>query len=436
VVAKPKSKGTAVRNSARKLADDRVGSVAVQIPLPLLDALGAAENAFFSLCLNAGREVLTAMMEQDRTELCGPKGKRLGERAAVRAGSAPSEVTLGGRRIPMRRLRARSIEGRELALGSFQFASNRDPLDRFTLATISRGVSTRGYQEVLEELPTGEAERSVSRTTVSRRFAALSSERLRELLSRPLAGLDLRVVLIDGIVFHDHTVLIALGVAADGRKHVLGLREGATENATVARALIADLIERGLPTDRAVLFVVDGSKALSKAITEIFGPLALIQRCQVHKMRNVLEHLPEAARPRVRRLMRDAWRLGNAKQAERKLRALAGGLERDHPGAAKSLGEGLLETLTLQRLGVGGALYQTLRTTNPIENLNGRINAFTRNVTHWRDGAMLVRWLGAAVLRAEAGFRRLRGHRDRISLVATLDRTIKTKSLDLSREAA
>jgi transposase-like protein len=271
---------------------------------------------------------------------------------------------------------------------------------------------------------------------VSRRFVALSTERLRDLTERKIGDLDIRAVLIDGIVFHDHTILIALGVSAEGTKHVLALREGATENATVAKALLKDLIERGLSTEQATLFVIDGSKALRKAIRDVFGALGIVQRYQVHKQRNVLEHLPENVRPRVRRVLRAAWEMNDAAIAERRLRALAGSLERDHPGAASSLLEGLVETLTLQRLSVRGALYRTLRSTNAIENLNGSVGRFTRNVKNWQGGAMLLRWVGAAVARASVGFRRVRGHADMSKLNTALDRVIKHNTLDRQQKAA
>jgi putative transposase len=230
--------------------------------------------------------------------------------------------------------------------------------------------------------------------------------------------------------------LVALGVAADGKKHVLGLREGATENTAVAKAMLEDLVERGLGTERAMLFVIDGSKALRRAIRDIFGSLGLVQRCQVHKRRNVLDHLPENVRPRVHRILAAAWEMAGAGLAERRLRALAGSLEREHPGASSSLLEGLAETLTLQRLGVRGALYRTLRSTNWIENLNDGIGRFTRNVKHWQGGEMLLRWVGAAVVHASVGFRRLRGHADMRTLLAALDRQIKHSNLDRQEKAA
>lgn len=424
-----------MKDSARNSSALRAPVVSVEIPLPVLESLHVAQHDLFALFVDTGRHVLQAMMEQDRVALCGPKGAHLPGRVAVRAGSAPSEVTLGGQRIAMRRLRARGADG-ELVLPSFAFAADRDPLDRRTWRAIARGVSTRGYRDVVDPLPAPEIGRATSKSAVSRRFVALSSARLQELIERQIGDLDIRAVLIDGIVFRDHTILLALGVSAEGKKHPLALREGATENATVAKALLEDLIDRGLSTEQAMLFVVDGSKALRKAIRDVFGPLGVVQRCQVHKQRNLLEHLPENARPRVRRVLRAAWEMADAVAAERRLRALARSLEQEYPGAASSLLEGLTETLTLQRIGVRGALYRTLRSTNAIENLNGGVGRFTRNVKHWQDGAMLLRWVGAAVVRASVGFRRVRGHADMSQLVAALDHAIKHNTLDSRQKAA
>jgi transposase-like protein len=214
---------------------------------------------------------------------------------------------------------------------------------------------------------------------------------------------------------------VALGIDAAGDKHVLGLREGSTESTRVVKALLSDLVERGLVADRARLWVIDGGKALRRGITELFGPLAIVQRCQEHKRRNVLEHLPEALQTGVGKAMRDAWDGANDKLAAKQLQRLATSLEADHPGAASSLREGLAETLTVQGLGITGALYRTLRTTNPIENLNGAIARYTRNVKRWKDASMALRWVASALSDASRRFRKLRGHRDMKTLLAALD---------------
>jgi transposase-like protein len=410
--------------------------VSVQVPLPLLERLEGVRQGFFALCVETGRQVLEGMMESDRTAECGPKWCRDPARAAVRAGTTPSEITLGGRRIPIRRPRVRGVADGERALPSFRWAADRDPLDTHTLDAIALGVSTRGYARSLEPLPQELAERSVSRSATSSRFVALSQRKLRECLARPLSELDLRVVLIDGLHFREHCILVALGVSSDGRKHLLGLREGTTENTPVARALLEDLVERGLPADRALLWGVDGAKALRKAVAQVFGPLAVVQRCQVHKLRNVKAHLPIELQRSVHQAMAQAYATPDARLAERQLERLARSLERKHPGAAGSLREGLAETLTLQRLGVRGALYLTLRSTNPIENLNGAVARFTRNVKRWRDGSMILRWVGTAALEAEKHFRRLRGYRDMTSLVAALRQHETQIGLDNKEKAA
>jgi putative transposase len=317
----------------------------VQVPLPLLAVLADAKTAFFGLCLTAGQQVFQTLMEQDRAQLCGPKNVPDPDRQAYRGGSAPSEVVLGGRRIVLPRLRARRVTGEELTLPSFAYASARDPLDARTLEAIAVGVTTRKYPRTLEPLRPDITERAVSKSAVSRRFVALTSARLTTWLATPLEALDIRVVLIDGLHFRDHVILLALGLDAQGTKHVLALREGTTENATVCKALLADLRERGLDLDRPTLFIIDGGSGLRKAIRETSGTLGLVQRCQVHKARNVLEHLPEALRPRIRRALNEAYGLADATLAKRRLTQLADGLERTHPGAAASLREGLDETL-------------------------------------------------------------------------------------------
>jgi len=397
-----------------------VSTATVQIPLPLLALLEDAESAFFGLCVETGQQVLAAMMEHDRTVLCGPAGRHDPARQASRAGSTESSVVLGGRRIGIRRLRVRSRENGELGLASFEAAARQDPLERHTLEAIAAGVSMRRYERSLEPLPAGAREQATSRSAVSRRFVALTQQKLAEVFSAPLDGLDLRIVMVDGIAFRNHCVLLALGIDTDGGKHVLGLWEGTTENAGVAKALLRDLVARGLPTDRALLFAIDGSKALRKALRDVFGALGLVQRCQFHKERNVLDHLPQAMRPSVVRALRQAWSASSAELARRQLERLAASLEVEHPGAAASIREGLEETLTLLELGIGGALYRTLRSTNPIENLNGTVAHYTRNVKHWRGGKMILRWVGAAILEARRGFRRIRGHHELAKLVRAL----------------
>lgn len=370
-------------------------TVTVQMPLPMLAVISGIGDDFQALCIDAGRQVLGAMMEHERTALCGPKWKPSDAREAERAGSTRSLIVLGGRKIEMKRPRLRSLAGQERELPSYRWAADEDPLDRRTMEAIASGVATRKYPRVLDRLPADEREVAVSSSAVSRRFVAESAAVVSTYLKRPLGELDLRVIAIDGIVFRDHTILIALGVTSSAEKVILGVHEGTTENAGVVKALLRDLIERGLSTERVLVFVIDGAKALRVAITSLFGALA-----------------------------------------QRQLERLAGSLERAHPGAAASLREGLAETLTLMRLGVGGWLYRCLRSTNLIESLNGQVAHFTHNVRRWRDGAMIVRWVATAVREAERKFRRLKGHKDMPRLVAALDAHQRSLQLDMKKKVA
>jgi transposase-like protein len=328
---------------------------------------------------------------------------------------------LGGQRIGVRRPRARAVDAGELELPTFAWAAAGDPLDAATMAAIAAGVSMRRYGTTLEPLPASERSSSTSKSATSRRFVNLSEQQLTEWLARPLGELDLPVVMVDGIHFRDRVILLALGIDAQGTKHILGLREGSTESTRVVRSLLSDLIERGLDADRARLWVIDGGKALRKAIVETFGTTALVHRCQEHKRRNVIDHLPEQMHASVGRAMRDAWNSVDTDGARKQLLRLASSLHSRHPGAAASLREGLEETLTAQSLGVTGALYRTLRTTNPIENLNGSIASYARNVKRWRGGQMTLRWVASALADAKDRFRKLRGHRDMKALIAALD---------------
>ncbi len=415
------------KNAKRRRGSKETGArrtVNVQLSLPLVDALLGLEEDFFALCVRSGQAVLTAMLEEDRTALCGPKWSRTAQATAQRAGTTHSAVTLGGRRIPITRPRARRRQGEEIDLPTFVWASGRDPLDRATLHAISAGVSTRAYEATLAALPDDIDSRATARSSVSRRFVAMSSAKLTEWLNAPLDDAEFEAIAIDAIHFKAHCVVIALGITAQGEKRILGLHEGSTENGAVARALLTNLVARGLDSSRPMLFAIDGSKALRQAIREVWREKGVVQRCQIHKIRNVLEHLPEEARPRVRAEMRKAYEESDWKTAQARLKRLARSLEEEHPGAAASLHEGLAETLTLQRLGGRGALYRPLRSTNTTETLNGTIATYTRNTKRWRGGRMILRWVAAALDHAQPHFRAIRGFSElprlRAALVATL----------------
>ena len=402
-------------------AVDLPKTMAVEIPLPLLGAFANIEKSFFELCIDSGQQVLQAMMEQDREDLCGPRWKRDPDRSAGRGGTTKSEVTLGGRRIAIKRPRVRSKKGEEVELPSFAFAADRDPLDHHTLNAVACGISSRKYARSLDSLPEEIEDRSTSKSSVSRRYVAMTTKQMTSWLTTPLGDHHFPIIMIDGIHMGDHLVLIALGIDFEGKKQVLGLREGDTENGQVVRSLLRDLLDRGLEQERARLFVIDGAKALTSAIEKTFGSLAEIQHCQIHKRRNILGHLPDRLHESVKAILKEAWSLGDAKVAKRRLERLASSLEADHPGAAASIKEGLDHTLTLQRLGLCGVLYKKLRTTNAIENLNSGIVTYTRNVKRWQGGRMVVRWVSAAIVEAEKKFRRVKGWRDIEKLIRALE---------------
>ena len=407
-----------------------------QISLPVQGVLRDVRHAFLGLCIDAGQKVLAALMESDRIALCGPKGVPDAGRRAVRGGSTASQVVLGGQRIAVRRPRARSLSDGELALPSFEWAANGDPLDAATMAAIAAGVSTRRYASTQEPVPAAHRPRAASKSAVSRRFVQLSQEQLAQWLARPLGELDLPVVMIDGIHFRERVILLAIGIDTQGNKHVLGLREGSTEATRVVASLLSDLVDRGLDAQRMRLWVIDGGKALRKAIVQTFGATALIQRCQERKRRNVIEHLPEDMHASVKRALKDAWSAPDADLGRRQLQRLATSLQSKHPGAAASLREGLEETLTVQELGVTGALYRTLRTTNPIENLNGSVACYCRNVKRWGDGQMVLRWVASGLSDAAHRMRKLRGCSQMRSLLKALDARRPVGETSTLRKAA
>jgi transposase-like protein len=388
-----------------------------------------------------GIQAIAAMLEQERTRLCGPRYQHEGARRAGRGGHADSSVALGGRKVKMRRPRVVDADGAEIPLSTWQVLSKDDPLTARMYEQMMVGVATRKYARSLEPLPEQLEESGTSKSSVSRRFIEATAEKLDAWMRRPLGEFDVVAVFIDGIHLGEHVVLVALGVDSLGAKHVLGLWEGATENTEACRALLADLVERGVKPDRTRLFVIDGSKALRGAIRDAFGRRALVQRCQVHKVSNVLGHLPKKMHASVRHALRQAYQATKIETAKRLLNALAKRLESDHPSAASSLREGLDETLTVMGLKLPRSLERSFSTTNPIECLNSRIRQVAGRVKRWQGGNMVLRWAAAAVNEAARGFRRLKGHIEMPKLIAALrthDDALKgvKKTLDSEVEAA
>ena len=404
----------------KKSAKSNVGRKAAGAGQLWLRLPGLVREALYETVIGAGLACVDEVLEAERVALCGARYEHAVDRKALRAGHAGSSLVLGGRRVAVNRPRARSVEGRELRLPSWREWSARDPLDERALEQMVLGVSTRRYARSLEPLPEAVTVRGVSKSAVSERFVYGTERKLAELMRRDLRELGVVALLIDGVHFGEHVVLAAVGVDERGDKHALGLREGATENTAAVRALIADLVERGLATDRSLLIVIDGAKALHKAVVEVFGAHALIQRCREHKKRNVTDALPERLRAAVRSAMNQAYGTRDTKRARRLLDNLARRLEHQHPGAAASLREGLEETLTVMRLGLPENLERVLSSTNLIENLFSRVREIGRRVRRWQSGTMVLRWTAAGVLEAERGFRKLAGYRAMPILVAAL----------------
>jgi putative transposase len=402
------------------------------------ELVGVAKEGLLALSVGVGLGVLGELMAEEVEEACGPKGKHDPDRVAYRHGSDDGEVTLGGRRVPVERPRVRAKEGGEVGLATYEHFASRDALSRAVAERMLAGVSTRRYVRTSE--PVGEQveakARSTSKSSISRTFVQRTAETLKALMSRPLADVRLAVLMLDGIELKGRTNIVALGITTDGVKVPLGLWEGSTENKTVATALLSDLVARGLDVEQGVLVVIDGSKALRAAVNAVLGPRTPVHRCVRHKERNVLEHLPERDRPRIKRRLRAAWAKDDHRQALAELQTLASELERSQPGAAASLREGMAETLTVIRLGARGSLKRTLQSTNPCESMIECVRRSSRNVKHFSSGEMCLRWTAAGMLEAERQFRRIIGYKDLAKLALAVEREIAAHTAEHALEEA
>jgi putative transposase len=403
---------------------------ASESPLPaeiqeaLGELVGAAREGLLALSVGVGLRVVHELMEAEVTEVVGPRGRWNPDRTAKRHGHEDGSMTLGGRRVPVSRPRIRTADDEhELPVATYEYFTGRDPLQRAVMDRMLAGVSTRKFARVAE--PVGETvERTSSskrKSTVSEMFIEKTRTALSELMARRLQDMRLAVMMLDGLEIAGRVHVVALGTTTEGVKVPLGLWEGSTENATLARSLLADLVDRGLDPGQAILFVLDGGKALRRAIKDVFGERALVHRCHRHKERNVLDLLPERDRPRILARVRGAWALKDVVEAEQQLERLAAELERSWPDAAASLREGMTETLTLIRLGITGRLAKTLSSTNPIESMIEIVRHTQRNVKRWQDGDMRKRWTAAGMLQAEQQFRRIVGYSDLAKLVTAIE---------------
>ena len=423
----------------------RAATVEVVVPdrvsIAMAELAGTMREGLLALAVGAGLQVMAALMDESVTALAGPRGLHNSDRTAVRHGDENGSVTLGGRRVAVRRPRVRTADrAAEVAVPAYELFNSTELLGELALEKMMAKLSTRRYSAGLE--PVGstvtEAASSTSRSAVSRRFVAMTERALDEMMCSDLSTLELVALLIDGVHFANHLCVVALGVSIDGTKIPLAVVEGDTENATVVKDLLVNLRERGLNMTRPILCVLDGAKALATAVNAVFDR-PLIQRCQLHKIRNVQAKLPKALASTVATKMRAAYHDRDALQAEATLEALARSLDKAHPGAAGSLREGLAETLTVNRLGMPPTLARSLRSTNPIESMIEICRDHSTNVKRWQDGTMALRWCAAGMREAAKQFRRVNGHLHLAALRVALDKHFEldvTPECDNEKEAA
>lgn len=398
----------------------------LQIDLPMLEVMLQTRTEIEAFSAQVGLKIMHHFFEHEIQRCCGVHGRQ----TAYRHGAQPGYVIFAGRKVAIEKPRVRVKGGPEITLKSYQAFQQDGRMQRAVARKLTHQVSTRHYAAAIDDCLEGYG---IDKSSVSRQWKAVTEAELQKLCQRPVPA-GLIALLIDGQYFRKECLIVALGVDKEGRKHVLGLWQGATENSMLVRELLADLRERGLDTEAAMLVVIDGAKALYKGVRDVFGERALVQRCRVHKLRNVLEHLPKDKRAQA------AWRIGGAwaksppEQALKELRACVRWLEAINPSAARSLEEGLEETLTITRLGLHELLVRTFHSTNLIESCFARTECWTSRVKRWRGSRMVLRWGAAALLFAEKGFRRVRGYQHMDPLIAALQ--LHQSKLALMKKAA
>ncbi len=420
-----KKKTTKAENRSRRNSVESRGKVdrldqderSVQLTLPIAEILAGVSDAVERVAGEAGLLVIKALIDEEVEQLAGKRYEHQESRQAQRWGRQESHVVFSGKKVPFKRPRVRSSDGKELHLERMELFQGDGRMQRAAARQVALGVSMRDYEKAVDGVCDGYG---IRKSSVSRHWKAISTQKLEELMERPLGDLDLVAILIDGVNFEEHVLAVSVGVSSDGSKHVLGLWQGATENTQIVKELLADMVRRGLDTERRYLFVLDGAKALHKAVTSVFGENAVIQRCQVHKQRNVLAHLPKRYHFQVRSRLRIAWEMTSYPDAKEELKKLLSELKEINDSAARSLEEGFEETLTLHRLGIPPTLRRSLRSTNLIESCFSATRKFCRNVKNWKNGNMVLRWGGTMLQEAEKRFRRVKGYRSMQSVVAAI----------------
>ena len=406
-----------------------------QVLMPMVVGMAATKQGLMEWVIESGMESLLKLFSEEAVAVAGPKGKHLPDRTHNHWGTTAASFPLGGRHVTLPRPRVRKKGGGEVALPSVDHFQQVDSLPERVVEQILLGVSTRGYEHSLEPLPAGLTSRGTSKSSASRRLVDRTKAKMSTELKGRLDGVDFIALMVDGIEVANHTVVVGLGITRDGSKVTLGLALGSTENAAVCTTLLQGIVDRGLLVRDRVLCVIDGGKGIRKALDDVFGNLIVVQRCQLHKIRNVLDHLPKNRRGHVRRAMREAYASSNVATARRLLRSLVSWLESNgEDDAAASLREGMEETLTVIKLELPTTLRRSLSTTNAIENVVGTVRRVSRNVKRWRSGTMAKRWVALGLSTAQRKFRRIKGHRSLDILVQALRR--KEKQLDNQSQAA
>lgn len=409
-------------NAFRRLATEQNPNI--QLVLPMTEIVSLLQQGVGHLLREAGLALMSMVMEEEVRYLAGEPHQQHEKRQAHRWGKEDGYCVIDGQKVPIQRTRLRTKDKREQRLGSYELFQRNGPLEQGVWDKMMRGLSTRNYGAVVKEFSNAYG---IEKSAVSENFIEASRQKVKQLMERPLGELRLCAVLIDGTPFKDRQMIVALGIGCDGRKTVLGLREGATENATVVGALLSDLLERGLDFSTPRLYVLDGAKALHTAVRRHAGESAFIQRCQIHKKRNVADHLPEEHRADVRRKLQNAYSMTDYADAKRALERLHHELMHLNPSAARSLEEGLEETLTVHKLRVPDQLRRTLSCTNVIESAFSIVETVCRNVKRWRDGDQIERWVGSGLLVAEQQFRNVIGYRQIPVLLSSMTNAVSQK---------
>jgi transposase-like protein len=432
----PKSSG--VRKRRRRVRQIKRQALAqareVQLPLDVEALVEMSRQSLSSFAVEVGLKVAQCLLEDEVTQRCGQRHERLPDRAATRFGHQRGFITIGGQKVPVPKPRVRYTDDRgEAELQRYALLQSPEAMPQAALEHLVNGVSTRRYEKVVHLAREGFG---VKKSSVSRGFVRASAAEVQRLAERRFDDERFAVIFIDAQPYAGEIMVVALGITTSGEKRLLGLRQGATENATVVTSLLEELRERGVRTDVPTLFVLDGAKALLAAVVRVWGKFAVVQRCQIHKRRNVEAHLPDKHHDELRERLNAAYHETNATQARTLLVATVKWLRRISPAAAASLEEGLEQTLTVVRLGVPELLRKTLSTTNPIESAFSVAESVTRRVKRWRDGDMRQRWCVAGLLDAESRFHRIKGYKHLPQLLAALERMLNAPTLDTQRKFA